>query len=170
MSNGHKPNSQPKQRGLGLHSHSKHSSAAYISSLSVSGACSPSSKHLAASIKHYNEPIPHPDDALALDHLDVLKLPVWKKLKITILRGRLIWHGLLGSQLFLPLGSISHIDPAEFQTGVKWWLGIAITDNPLCPFCPSHALDAWGSCGLTSQQTQGSSLRILPTGLSGSSC
>ena len=37
-----------------------------------------------------------------------------------------------------------HLDPAEFQTGIKWWLGIAITDSPLCPFFPSLALAPLG--------------------------
>ena len=41
--------------GLGLHSFSEHSSAAYISTLSASGVCSSSCKHLAESIKDYNE-------------------------------------------------------------------------------------------------------------------
>ena len=28
--------------------------------------------------------------------------------------------------------------PAEFQIAIKWWLGIAVTDIPVCSFCPSH--------------------------------
>ena len=42
-----------------------------------------------------------------------------------------------------------HLEPAEFQTAVKWWLGIAVTDNPVCPLCPSHALDPLGHHALT---------------------
>ena len=33
-----------------------------------------------------------------------------------------------------------HLEPAEFQIAVKWWLGIAVIDIPVCSFCPSHAL------------------------------
>ena len=62
---------QPKQRGYGLHSLSEHSSAAYISSFSASGVCSSSCKHLAESIKDFNELVSS-DDALVLDHLDVV--------------------------------------------------------------------------------------------------
>ena len=61
---------QPKQRGLGLRSLLEHSSAAYISSLSASGVCSSSSKHLAEAIKDFVSS----DDALVLDHLDVVML------------------------------------------------------------------------------------------------
>ena len=57
--------------GLGLRSLSEHSSAAYISSLSASGVCSSSCKHLAESIKDFNELVSS-DDALVLDHLDVV--------------------------------------------------------------------------------------------------
>ena len=32
---------------------------------------------------------------------------------------------------------------------IKWWLGIAVSNNPLCPFCPSHALDPLGHQALT---------------------
>ena len=39
-----------------------------------------------------------------------------------------------------------HLEPAEFQTAVKWWLGIAVTDIPVCSFCPSHALDHALTC------------------------
>ena len=56
---------------LGLRSLSEHSSAAYISSLSASGVCSSSCKHLAESIKDLNELVSS-DDALVLDHLDVV--------------------------------------------------------------------------------------------------
>ena len=50
--------------GLGLRSISKHSSApAYISSLSASGVCSSSCKHLAESINDFNELVSS-DDAL----------------------------------------------------------------------------------------------------------
>ena len=37
-----------------------------------------------------------------------------------------------------------HLEPAEFQTAVKWWFGIAVTDNPVCSFCPYRALDPLG--------------------------
>ena len=54
-----------------LRSLSKQSSAVYISSLSASGVCSPSCKQLAEAIKDVNEFVSS-DDALVLDHLDVV--------------------------------------------------------------------------------------------------
>ena len=42
-----------------------------------------------------------------------------------------------------------HLEPAEFQIAVKWWLGIAVIDIPVCSFCPSHALDPLGHHALT---------------------
>ena len=42
-----------------------------------------------------------------------------------------------------------HPDPSEFRAVVKWWLGIAVSDNPLSPFCPSHALGPLGHHTLT---------------------
>ena len=42
-----------------------------------------------------------------------------------------------------------HLDPAEFQTGIKWWLGIAITDNPLALSSHPHALAPLGHHTLT---------------------
>ena len=42
-----------------------------------------------------------------------------------------------------------HLEPAEFQIAVKWWLGIAVTDIPVCSFCLSHALDPLGHHALT---------------------
>ena len=42
-----------------------------------------------------------------------------------------------------------HLEPAESPIAVEWWLGIAVTDNPVCSFCPSHALDPLGHHALT---------------------
>ncbi|KAL5464058.1 hypothetical protein EMCRGX_G033016 [Ephydatia muelleri] len=42
-----------------------------------------------------------------------------------------------------------HLDPNEFQTAVKWWLGVnpsvSLDGNPMaCPLCPNCALDPLG--------------------------
>ena len=185
---------QPKQRGYGLRSLSEHSSAAYISSLSASGVCSSSCKHLAKSIKDFNELVSS-DDALVLDHLDVV-------MHQRSLSGKIEDHDLcvLLDKVSLPdkarLLSISspqavawlsvipslrlnlYLEPAEFQIAVKWWLGIAVTDTPVCSFCPSYFgpfrppclnMQARRRCGVTAQQAQRCPLRILSTSLFGSS-
>ena len=97
------------------------------------------------------------DDALVFDHIDVVMYQ-------TSLSGKIEDHDLcvLLDRVSLPdkaLIFISsphatawlsvipslrlnlHLEPAEFQTAVKWWLGIAVTDDLVCSFCPSHALD-----------------------------
>ena len=134
--------------GLGLCSVSEHSSAAYISSLSASGVCSSSCKHLAESIKDFNELVSS-DDTLGLDHLDVV-------MHQRSLSGKIEDHDLsvLLDKVYLPdkahLLSISSPHAAawlsvipslrlnlhlEFLIAVKWWLGIAVTDIPVCSFC-----------------------------------
>ena len=37
-----------------------------------------------------------------------------------------------------------HLDPSEFQAGIKWWLGIDSSQSANCPYCPSHCLDPLG--------------------------
>ncbi|KAL5475789.1 hypothetical protein EMCRGX_G025642 [Ephydatia muelleri] len=63
-----------------------------------------------------------------------------------------------------------YLDPAEFQTAVEGWLGIAVTDNSFCPFCPSHASDPLGHQALTCKQgrdvvSRHSRLRMYCNGL-----
>ncbi|KAL5463779.1 hypothetical protein EMCRGX_G032713 [Ephydatia muelleri] len=42
-----------------------------------------------------------------------------------------------------------HLDPSEFQAGIKWWLGIDSSQSANCPYCPSHCLDPLGHHALT---------------------
>ena len=42
-----------------------------------------------------------------------------------------------------------HLDPSEFQAGIKWWLGIDSSQGANCPFCSSHCLDSLGHHALT---------------------
>ena len=37
-----------------------------------------------------------------------------------------------------------HLDPAEFQAAVKWWLGMNSSVGSVCPFCPDITLDPLG--------------------------
>ena len=36
-----------------------------------------------------------------------------------------------------------HLEPAEFQAAIQWWLGIGVAHGSLCPHCP-HSLDPLG--------------------------
>ena len=42
-----------------------------------------------------------------------------------------------------------HLESPEFQVALKWWLGMDISQNSSCSFCPSHALDPMGHHALT---------------------
>ena len=151
--------------GLGLRSLSEHSSAAYISSLSASGVCSSSSKHLPEAIKDFNDLVSS-DDALVLDHLDVVmhqrslsgkiedqdlcvlldKVSLPDKARLLSISSP---HAAAWLSVIPSLRLNLHLEPAEFQIAVKWWLGIAVTDIPVCSFCPSQALDPLGHHALT---------------------
>eukprot|EP00731_Ephydatia_muelleri_P002291 Em0001g2291a len=43
-----------------------------------------------------------------------------------------------------PSGLGLHLDPAEFQAAVKWWLGMNSSVGSVCPFCPDITLDPLG--------------------------
>ena len=42
-----------------------------------------------------------------------------------------------------------HLEPAEFQVALKWWLGIPVVQGQSCPHCPSCVLDDFGHHSLT---------------------
>ena len=46
-----------------------------------------------------------------------------------------------GVQLYY---GIAHLDPAEFQIAVMWWLGMNSSIQSVCPFCPNITLDPLG--------------------------
>ena len=41
-----------------------------------------------------------------------------------------------------------HLEPAEFQAAIQWWLGIGVAHGSVCPHCP-HSLDPLGHHALT---------------------
>eukprot|EP00731_Ephydatia_muelleri_P010160 Em0005g746a len=42
-----------------------------------------------------------------------------------------------------------HLEPAEFQVALKWWLGIPVVQGQSCPQCPSFVLDDFGHHSLS---------------------
>ena len=42
-----------------------------------------------------------------------------------------------------------HLEPDEFQTALKWWLGIDTSLGSCCPHCPDHQLDPLGHHAVT---------------------
>ena len=44
-----------------------------------------------------------------------------------------------------------HLDPAEFQTAMMWWLGMNSSVGSACPFCPDITLDPLGHHAVSSR-------------------
>eukprot|EP00731_Ephydatia_muelleri_P009658 Em0005g244a len=42
-----------------------------------------------------------------------------------------------------------HMDPAEFQVALKWWLGVDTSPHLRCPHCPDHQVDPLSHHALT---------------------
>ena len=42
-----------------------------------------------------------------------------------------------------------HLELAEFQVALKWWLGIPVVQGQSCPHCPSFVLDDFGHHSLS---------------------
>ena len=150
-----------RRGGFGLRSLALHSPAAYIASLCGSGSVIPT-PHLENAITHYNTCVPL-SDSLSISGL-VGHTPTQKKLSDAI--EEMQFNSLLNSCSLadkarllsvssphasawisvVPSSSLGlHLDPNEFQTAVKWWLGVnpsfSSDGNPMvCPLCPNCAL------------------------------
>ena len=55
---------------------------------------------------------------------------------------------LRGFQLCHLLDNL-HLESAEFQTAIKWWLGIDLFSGKKCPCCLTLSLDPLGHHALT---------------------
>eukprot|EP00731_Ephydatia_muelleri_P006949 Em0003g1197a len=86
---------------------------------SVTGFGSASNRHLLSAISKFNALV-SPTEAITVE--SVLSSP---------LSQHALWLGL-------------HLDPAEFQIAVMWWLGMNSSIQSVCPFCPNITLDPLG--------------------------
>ena len=149
--------------GLGLRSLSQHSAAAYVASFAVS---TNTSLHLLQSIDCFNSRV-SPADVTFTDEL--LTSPKnQKELSSRIEHSQ--FHALFESSSLpnraRPLSVASphaaswlsvvpspglnlHLESAEFQTAIKWWLGIDLFSGEKCPCCLTLSLDPSGHHALT---------------------
>ena len=152
--------------GLGLRSASLHSSAAFMSSFSMSSFATNTSHQLLRSLDHFNACV-SPAEAISIDEL--LNSPTTQKMLSTKIenkqfqllfdassipnRARLMsassnlatfWLSVIPSP-----GLNLHLDTAEFQTALKWWLGIDMFGGSGCPSCSTQSLDPLGHHALT---------------------
>ena len=152
--------------GLGMRSLSRHSPAAYIASLSSSGAGPLSQEHLIHAVELFNSLVPSSD---AISFEEMLTSPINQKVLSNKIdshlfnvlleqsspadRARLLsvssphaasWVSVIPSE-----GLGLHLQPSEFQVAIKWWLGLDTSGGSICPLCPGKVLDPLGHHALT---------------------
>ena len=151
--------------GFGLRRLSKHSPAFFIASVCMSGLFSAPQQHLLQSIDDFNHCIP-PSKAISFESLtntpssqkalsgelkDELFRQILSKSSVPD-RARLLSVSSSHASAWLSVvpspGLNLHLEPAEFQAAIQWWLGIGVAHGSLCPHCP-HALDPLGHHALT---------------------
>ena len=143
--------------GLGLRRLSKHSPACYIASVCKSGLFSAPQQHLLQSIDDFNRCIP-PNKAIYFESLmntpssqkalsgeieDAMFRQLVSKSSVPD-RARLLSVSSPHASAWLSVvpspGLNLHLEPAEFQAAIQWWLGIGVAHCSMCPHCP-HSLD-----------------------------
>ena len=144
--------------GLGLRSLALYVPAA---SLAASGCASPGNMHLEKAVASFNNQVSMLD-VITVD--TVLAVPphqhtLSKKLDHQLFQSLLSSASPVNKARLLsvsashasswisvvPSTSLGHhLDPAECQTAIKWWLGLDTSGGSLCPFCSGIALDPLG--------------------------
>ena len=154
-----------KRGGLGLRRLSCHSPAAYIASFQSSGLSPSSGKYLSSSVDLYNSLV-DPQDSLTLESVGNSHLS--QKVLSSKIEDRQfgnLFHATLTDRAHLlsvssphtsawlsvtPSPRLNlHLEPAEFQVALKWWLGILVVQDQSCPHCPSFVLDDFGHHSLS---------------------
>ena len=151
----------PKRGGLGLRSLSLHSCAAFISSLASLEMGNPDNIHLQQAILRFNARV-SPQDSITME--SVLNSPPQQK-SLSQMLDSFAFHSLLSSAspvnkarmlsvssphasswiTAIPSTRLKmHLESAEFQMAIRWWLGLKTSDASPCPFCPDLILDPLG--------------------------
>ena len=151
----------PKLGGLGLRSLSLHSCAAFISSVASLEMGNPDNTHLQQAILRFNARV-SPQDSITME--SVLNSPPQQK-SLSQKLDSFAFHSLLSSASLvnkarmlsissphasswitaIPSTSLKlHLDSAEYQTAIRWWLGLNTSEASPCPCCPELVLDPLG--------------------------
>ena len=154
--------------GLGLRKLALHCSAAFLASVKKAGCTTPPDEFTAHTVAIFNSLVP-PAYSISMESLQT------STVRQKDLSARIEDHQF--DQLFLAAtpanrarqlsvaschasswlsviparGLNLHMDPAEFQVALKWWLGIDTSPHLRCPHCPDHQLDPLGHHALTCQ-------------------
>ena len=155
-----------KRGDLGLRSFSFHSTAAYIASFLSSGLSPSSGRYISSSLHLYNSLVDTQD---SITYESVGDSPLSQKVLSSKMEDQQFNHLFHNASVTdrARLSSISsphasawlsvtpsprlnlHLEPAEFQVALKWWLGIPVVQGQSCPHCPSCVLDDFGHHSLT---------------------
>ena len=151
----------PSLGGLGFCSLALHSSVAFIASFASSGFCSPDNIHMLQAVTHFNAQV-HPQESTTAEAV-LACLPLQRALSKKL--DNHAFQSLLSSSSqvnkarsfrFLPphagswisaipsTGLDLHLDSAECQVTLRWWLGLDKSGGSLCPLCPDIALNPLG--------------------------
>eukprot|EP00731_Ephydatia_muelleri_P013116 Em0007g426a len=134
----------PSLGGLGFRSLALHSSAAFIASFASSGFCSPDKIHMLQAVTRFNAQV-HPLESTTAEA--VLACPPLQRALSKKLDNH-AFQSLLSSSSQISAtpstGLDLHLDSAECQVALRWWLGLDTSGGSPCPLCPDTALDPLG--------------------------
>ena len=182
----------PSLGGLGFRSLALHSSAAFIASFASSGFCSPDNIHMLQAVTRFNAQV-HPQESPTAEAVlasPPLQRTLSKKLDNHAFQSLLSSSSQVNKARILSVsaphagswisaipstGLDLHLDSAECQVALRWWLGLDTSGGSLCPLCPDIALDplghhacsllqTWWGCGCTAQPLAGYFCQLLSSG------
>ena len=145
--------------GLDLRSLAEHSCAVFISSMTSSGQCSPDDRHMMQTVTCFNSQVPLHESITVEAVLDSPSpqkyLHVSKRLHSEAFQSLLSSSSPVNKapilSVFAPhagswisaipsTGLALHLEPAECQVALRWWLGYHTSGGSLCPLCPNIVL------------------------------
>ena len=151
----------PSLGGLGFRSLALHSSAAFIASFASSGFCSPDNIHMLQAVTRFNAQV-HPLESTTAEAAlacPPLQRALSKKLDNHAFQSLLSSSSQVNKARILSVsaphagswisatpstGLDLHLDSAECQVALRWWLGLDTSGGSPCPLCPDTALDPLG--------------------------
>ena len=138
-----------------------HCSAAFIASLASSGFGSADNIHMLQAVTCFNTQVP-PDESITAEEV-LVNLPpqraLSKKLDMHAFQSLLSSSSPVNKARILSVsaphagswisvipstGLDLHLNSAECQIALRWWLGLDTSGGSLCPHCPDIALDPLG--------------------------
>ena len=147
--------------GLGFRSLALHCSAAFIASLASSGFGSADNIHMLQAVTRFNTLV-SPDESITAEEV-LVNLPpqraLSKKLDMHVFQSLLSSSSPVNKARILSvsaphagswisvipsIGLDLHLNSAERQIALRWWLGLDTSGGSLCPHCPDIALDPLG--------------------------